>query len=104
MNTTIQAAVLATFLASAAWYLLLLAMSKLHNIERQILRQEIVELEDEIVDLKARVRPFNYELRTDGVNVIVERGRHDLPEPRQSAEATVTTISLTEFGEDGLPT
>ncbi len=104
MSTTIQAALLATFLTSAAWYLLLLAMSKLHESERQELRQEIIELNDEIIDLEARVHPFNYELRADGVNIIVQRGREDLPEPRQSAEATVDTINLTEFGDDGLPT
>ena len=104
MTTTIQVAVLAVALASGFWYLLLYAMSKLHESERQELRQEIIELRDEIIDLEARVHPFNYELRADGVNIIVQRGREDLPEPRQSAEATVDTINLTEFGDDGLPT
>ena len=104
MSTTIQAALLATALTSAAWYLLLMAMSKLHESERQQLRQEIMEQDDEIIDLKARVRPFNYELRADGVNVIVERGRLDLPEPRKSVEPTVDTINLTAFDDNGLPT
>lgn len=104
MSTTIQAALIATALASGFWYLLLYAMSKLHESERQELRQEITDLKDEVIDLKARVRPFNYELRADGVNVIVERGRLDLPEPRKSVPATVDTINLTEFGDDGLPT
>ena len=104
MSTTIQAAVLATALTSAAWWLLLYAMSKLHQTERQHLRQEIRELKDEIIDLEARVHPFNYELRADGVDAVVERTRPDVPEPRQSVAADVTTINLTEFGDDGLPT
>ena len=103
MSTTIQAALLATTLTSAVWWLLLAAMAKIHQGEKRQQHQTIVELRDEITDLKARVRPFNYELRSDGVNVIVERGRIDLPEPRKSVEVTVDTINLTEFGDDGLP-
>jgi len=104
MSTTIQAALLATVLTSAAWYLLLMAMSKLHESERQQLRQEIMEQDDEIIDLKARVHPFNYELRADGVNAVVERDRPELPEPRKSVAADVNTINLTAFDDDGLPT
>ncbi len=104
MSTTIQAALLATVLTSAVWYLLLAAMTKLHRQDIAHERQTIQELKDTVIDLEARVRPFNYELRADGVNVIVERGRLDLPEPRESVEPTVNTINLTEFGDDGLPT
>ena len=104
MTEIIRDITMAVAVTSGLWYLLLLAMSKLHENERQQLRQEVTELKGEIVDLKARVRPFNYELRADGVNVIVERGRLDLPEPRESAPSTVSTINLTEFGDDGLPT
>lgn len=96
MSTTIQAALLATALASGFWYLLLYAMSKLHESERQELRQEITDLKDEVIDLKARARPFNYELRTDGVNVVVERGRLDVPMPRESVAATPDTIVITD--------
>lgn len=96
MSEWIQAALVATALTSGAWYLLMMFMAKLYHNEREVLRQEVVILKDEVTDLKARVRPFNYELRADGVNVVVERGRFDIPEPRASVASTPETIVITD--------
>ena len=91
MSEYIQAAVVATALTSGAWYLLMMFMAKLYHVEREVLRQEVTTLKDTVVDLEARVRPFNYELRADGVNVIVERGRSDLEGQRQKQASKLSS-------------
>ena len=73
----------------------------IHSEERKTLIAIIFNLNQTVEDLEARKHPFKWKMRSDGVDVVVERGRPDLPPPRQSVEPTGNELVMPEM--DDLP-
>ena len=57
-------------------------------------------LVEQITDLEARMHPFKWEMRADGMDAVIERGR-DVSPRRQSVEPTGDVLVMPEI--DDLP-
>ncbi len=69
--------------------------------ERKTLTAIIFNLNQKVEDLTSREHPFDYVKRTNGVYTIIERGRPDLPPPRQPVEPSSDVLVMPEM--DDLP-
>lgn len=89
-------------LASAVWFGYLSRLNWVYHDSREKWKRRLREQHDEIVDLKARIRPFGYVLKSNGAEVYVERGRPDIRPSRISVtpQGEVVVIGNMDEAED----